>query len=90
MIVKTPGTCSGRVRIAGTRIRVRHVYVWVEESGMTPAQVIEQFPHLTMAQIHAALAYYWSHQDEIRQEIADEDRLVEELMSKAVSIDTTK
>src|SRR3954470_6746441 len=43
-IVKTPGTCSGQPRIAGTRIKVKHVYVWVEQMGMTPTQVVAEYP----------------------------------------------
>jgi len=83
LIVKTPGTCGGQARIAGTRIKVKHVYTWVERQGMTPAQVVADFPHLTMAQVHAALAYYWSHQDEIQQDIADEMKLAAELQAAA-------
>ncbi|MEX2559874.1 MAG: DUF433 domain-containing protein [Pirellulales bacterium] len=82
-IVKTPGTCSGQPRIAGTRIKVKHVYTWVERMGMTPAEVVAEYPHLTMAQVHAALAYYWSHQDEIHQDIESEEKLVAELKAKA-------
>jgi uncharacterized protein (DUF433 family) len=82
-IVKTPGVCSGQARIAGTRIKVKHVYTWVERMGMTPAQVVAEYPHLTMAQVHAALAYYWSHQDEIHQDIENEEKLVAELKAKA-------
>src|SRR4051794_17512634 len=82
-IVRTPGVCSGQPRIAGTRIKVKHVYTWVERMGMTPAQVVAEYPHLTMAQVHAALAYYWSHQDEIHQDIANEEKLVAELRAKA-------
>jgi uncharacterized protein (DUF433 family) len=78
-IVHTPGVCGGRARIDGTRIKVKHVYRWVEEQGMTPTQVVEQYPHLTRAQVYAALAYYWSHPDEIAAEIDDEDRLVADL-----------
>lgn len=83
LIVHTPGVCGGRARIDGTRIKVKHVYRWVEEQGMTPAQVVEQYPHLTRAQVYAALAYYWSHPDEIAAEIAAEDRLVADLKSKS-------
>ncbi len=83
MIVKTPGTCGGRARIAGTRIKVEHVYNWVERQGMTPAEVVKEYPHLTMAQVHAALAYYWSHQDEIERDIAEWERLVADLKAKA-------
>src|SRR5262245_46847819 len=82
-IVKTPGVCSGQPRIAGTRIKVKHVYVWVEQMGMTPAQVVAEYPHLTMAQVHAALAYYWSHRDEIHRDIENEEKLVEQLKAQA-------
>ncbi len=82
-IVKTPGVCGGQPRIAGTRIKVKHIYTWVECMGMTPVQVVAEYPHLTMAQVHAALAYYWSHPDEIHQDIADEEKRVAELRAKA-------
>jgi uncharacterized protein (DUF433 family) len=82
-IVKTPGTCSGEARIAGTRIKVKHIYVWVERMGMTPAEVVATYPHLTMAGVHAALAYYWSHQDEIHKDMEAEAQLVAELKAKS-------
>jgi uncharacterized protein (DUF433 family) len=82
-IVKTPGTCGGQARIAGTRIKVKHVYTWVEQMGMTPAQVVAEHPHLSRAAVHAALAYYWSHPDEIHKDIADEDELVARLQAES-------
>jgi uncharacterized protein (DUF433 family) len=75
-IVSTPGTCNGEPRIAGTRIKVRHIYNWVEQQGLSVAQVVEQYPHLTRSAVHAALAYYWSHADEIQKAIDDEDHRV--------------
>ncbi|HUY33077.1 MAG TPA: DUF433 domain-containing protein [Pirellulales bacterium] len=83
LIVKTPGVCGGQARIAGTRIKVKHVYTWVEQMGMSPLQVVAKYPHLTRAQVHAALAYYWCHQDEIHKDIENEDNLVAELKAKA-------
>jgi uncharacterized protein (DUF433 family) len=82
-IVKTQGTCGGQARIAGTRIKVKHVYTWVEKMGLTPARVVEEYPHLTRAAVHAALAYYWSHQEEIHKDMADEEELVARLQSQA-------
>jgi uncharacterized protein (DUF433 family) len=82
-IVKTPGVCGGQPRIAGTRIKVKHIYTWVERMGMTPAQVVAEYPRLTRAQVHAALAYYWSNPDEINRDIEDEQKLVAELKAKA-------
>jgi hypothetical protein len=29
-----------------------------------------QFPHLSLGQIHSALAYYWDHRDELERDIA--------------------
>src|SRR6266852_4412289 len=83
VIVRTPGVCSGQPRIAGTRIKVKHVYVWVENMGMTPAQIVAEYPHLTMAQVHAALTYYWSHQDDIHNDIANEEKLAVDLKAKS-------
>jgi hypothetical protein len=51
--------------------------------GMTPAQVVAEYPQLTMAQVHAALTYYWSHQSEIHQDIENEEKLVAQLKAQA-------
>ncbi len=50
---------------------------------MTPSQVVAEHPHLTMAQIHAALAYYWTHRDEIHREIEESERIANGLISKS-------
>jgi len=50
---------------------------------MSPAEIAVTYPTITRAQVHAALAYYYGHQDEIRAAIAEEDRFVEELMAKS-------
>ena len=50
---------------------------------MSPAQVVQEFPHLTMAQVHAALAYYWSHQEEIQRDIAEGEELVAQMKAEA-------
>ena len=83
LIVKTPGTCGGQPRIAGTRIKVKHIAVWVQNMGRTPAQVVADYPHLTMAQVHAALAYYWSHREEVQRDIESEEKLIAELLAQA-------
>jgi uncharacterized protein (DUF433 family) len=72
-IVKTPGTCGGRARIAGHRIRVMDVVVWHRHWGRTPEQIAESFPGITLADVHAALAYYYDHMGEIEADF-EEDR----------------
>ena len=55
--------------VAGTRISVQDVYVWHELLGKTPDQIIAEYPFLTLAQVHSALAYYYDHAEEIREQV---------------------
>jgi uncharacterized protein (DUF433 family) len=76
-IVSTPGTCGGKPRIAGSRIRVQDIVVWHESWGLSPEEIVTNFPQLTLAQVYAALAYYYDHREEIRQHMKDAEALVE-------------
>lgn len=76
-IVKTPGTCGGRARIDGHRIRVMDIVIWHEKWGRSPFEIAESFPGITLADIHAALAYYHDHRDEIEADF-EKDRLMDE------------
>lgn len=67
----------GVAKLIGTRSKVRQVVMDVQ-NGMTPEQVHESYPHLSMAQIHAALAYYYDHKAAIDAEIEDGRRMFEE------------
>ena len=69
LIVRTPGTCGGLPRIAGTRMSVRSIAIDYK-AAMTPEKIAEEFPHLTLAQIYAGLAYYHANKDEVEAEIA--------------------
>lgn len=55
--------------IAGTRISVQDVYVWHELMGRTPDQIVAEYPFLSLAQVHSALAYFFDHTDEIREQV---------------------
>lgn len=70
----TPGVCGGKPRVAGTRIRVQDVYVWHELQGKSADAIVADFPQLQVADVYAALAYFWDHRAEIEQQMrADED-----------------
>lgn len=51
-----PGKRSGRPVIRGLRITVYDVLGWLAD-GMTPEEVLEDFPELEKANIQACLAY---------------------------------
>ena len=74
-IVSDQEVCGGRPRINGTRITVRTVVTAVLRQGQSPAEVLEHYPHLTLANIHDALSYYYDHQNEIDLEIAEHEAM---------------
>lgn len=82
-IVATPGICGGKPRIAGHRIKVQHVAIWHERMGMTPAQIVADYPQLSLGKVHAALAYYYDHREEIEKHIEDDEKFVADMMAKA-------
>lgn len=64
-----------RAYISGTRIRVIDVYALAELQGLSPDEIVMAFPHLTLAQVHAALAYYFDHRTEIIQQLREEKEI---------------
>jgi len=50
--------------------------------GWSPEEMHRQHPHLSMAQIHAALSYYYEHQAEVDADIEHRNRYVEELKAQ--------
>jgi len=78
-----PGRCGGKPCIAGTRIRVWDIHVWHELRGLSPAEIVTQFPQLTLADVYAALAYYHDHREEIQQQMREADELVEQMKAQS-------
>jgi|SRR3990172_6028279 len=78
-INQTPDICGGAPVIAGTRIRVSHIVYRYERERQSPDEIVQAYPHLTLAQVHAALAYYYSHRESIDREIASSDDLLSKI-----------
>ena len=72
-IVVEPGVMSGEPHIAGHRIAVADVAIWTTHHGMSPSEIAAEFG-LTLGEVHAALAYYYDHQDAMDRAIAASDR----------------
>lgn len=77
-ITRTPGICGGKSCIAGHRVRVLDIVVWHEHQGMTPDEIVSHVPTITLGDVHAALAYYFDHIEDIQQEMRDERAFAEE------------
>ncbi len=56
-------------RIAGTTMKVIELVLAHLAYGWSPDELHFQFPHLSLGQIHSALAYYWDHRPELDAEI---------------------
>lgn len=69
----TPGVRGGRPRIAGRRITVSDIVILHVKTGRSVDEVASEYD-LALGDVHAALAYYYDHRQEIEQEIeADRD-----------------
>lgn len=79
IIVQDDGICGGMPRIAGTRIKVQHIAVEYDRLGLTPDQICNSHPGLTLAQIHAAISYYYSHKSLIDSNIHNDEGFAETL-----------
>lgn len=82
----TPDVCGGRPRIAGHRIKVQDIVIWHERMGMSPDEIVSQYPSITLSDVYAALAYYHDHLEEIRQQIQEDEAFVRELQTKNTSL----
>ena len=82
----TPDVCGGKPRIAGHRIKVQDIVIWHEKMGMSPDEIVSQYPSITLSDVYAALAYYHDRFEEIRQQIQEDEVFAKELQAKSPSL----
>jgi uncharacterized protein (DUF433 family) len=70
---------SGVPLIEGTTTKVIELVLDVLAYGWSPDELQFQHPHLTLGQIHSALAYYWDHKEELDGDIERRLERVEEI-----------
>src|SRR5712672_737062 len=71
--------------ITGANTKVVEVVLDKLAYGWSPEEMHFQHPHLSMAQIHAALAYYYENQDKLDDEIRRDLEEVDHLRSQSES-----
>ena len=71
LIVRSGDIRGGRPRLAGTGVTVRRIVGWYK-LGLSPEEISEKVGHLSLAQVHAALAYYHANQEELEADITAE------------------
>ena len=72
LIERRDGFRGGRPVVAGTSVSVQRIAGWYK-LGLSPEEIAENFGHVSLAQVHAALAYYHSNREEIEAYLRDDD-----------------
>ena len=81
----TPGVAGGKPRIAGHRITVQNIVIWHERLGMSADEVATEYG-LSLADVYAALAYYYDHREEIDRSIREDTEFIAELRRRTPSV----
>lgn len=72
LIIQTPDIRGGRPRIAGTGITIQRIVGWYK-LGLNPEEIADRIGHLSLAQIHAALAYYHANREALEADMVTEE-----------------
>lgn len=68
-ITRNKAILGGIPIVAGTRTSVRSIAGYYQ-MGMSVDEILQSLAHLSAAQVHSALAYYFDHQAELDRDIA--------------------
>ena len=74
----TPDVAGGKPRVAGHRITVQNIAIWHKWRGWSVEEIASEYS-LTLAEVHAALAFYYARQGEIDASIAKDQSFIEQL-----------
>ena len=81
----TPDTAGGKPRIRGRRITVQDTAIWHERLGKSADEIAAEYD-LTLADVHAALAYYFDHRQEIDARMIEDRAFAETLRARTPSL----
>ncbi len=85
----TPGLAGSKPRIAGHRITVQNIVIWHERLGLSADEIATEYD-LSLADIYAALTYYYDHREQIDQAIRMDEDFVADLRKRATAKMRTK
>lgn len=89
LIARNPAIRGGRPVIAGVGVSVRAIAL-DSNGGLSPEEIAADRPHLSLAQVFAALAYYHANKAEIDMDIEAESRAYDEGAAAAASHEVSR
>lgn len=84
-IMIEPGVAGGKPHIAGHRITVQNIAIWHERMGKSADEICTEYD-LQLAEVYAALAYYFDHREEVDRSIEESRLFVESLRRRTPSV----
>jgi len=78
LIVPAPESYAGRPQIFGKQLLVEQIATLSKE-GLSPQQIKDEYVFLTLAEVHAALAYYYANYEQIEDFLAEETAKYQQL-----------
>ena len=72
MIVSNPEIRDGRPIVVGTTLRVQDIVAGYLYKNYSVDDLVKHYPQINHAQVHAALAYYYAHKDEIAAQLEED------------------
>lgn len=72
LLTSSPEIRDGRPCIRGTGISVHRIAI-LHNLGHSPEEIVRKYEHLTIAGVHAALAYYFANKQEVDAEVAADE-----------------
>ena len=85
LITISPKVWHGRPVVTGTRVTVMGV-VGLHKGGSNPEEIAQR-KYLTLAQVHAARAYYYANQQQVDDDIAEEQNEYDREAEEAVRVE---
>jgi len=74
-----PKISGGQPVISGTRIKVMDIAIRYELMGMSVDEIVDEYPHLKLEQIHDALSYYYEHKEMFDRKYRADQLLIKQL-----------
>ena len=84
-IIKTPSVCGGKPRISGHRISVQNIAIWNDRLGWSADEIASAYD-IDLADIYAALAYYFANREQVDRSIEESEAFAEQLRRQSPSL----
>jgi uncharacterized protein (DUF433 family) len=84
-ITSRSGVLGGKPCISGRRIAVEHIVIWHERLGYSADKIASDYD-LELADVYAALAYYFAYREEIDRSIREAEDFVRRLREETPSL----